>query len=241
MSEHLIRARYWMDAANRTLDQNAMALATSAVANEMLKHLESQQQETPQSGSPEQPATTASSTTAKRWDAEGFILRTTLESWLSAQATTEYVVGQLFRSAARLGALPDDAQILALAAQARNSTSVSQASKPSADPSQSAAAPSPSASSELVTPDGFASKDCWKCGEVLVPVEGDGFYCGVALCPMTPFSSPASESTQGREGEVKHWSDRCARTDCGLTRNSQIHAERERMLGYHPFEEGTRE
>ena len=34
-----------------------------------------------------------------------------------------------------------------------------------------------------------------------------------------------------------HWSDRCARSDCGLTRNSQLHVKRERMAGYHEFVE----
>lgn len=94
-------------------------------------------QEAPQASEESSP-TTASRTTARRWVVAEATVRQMLESWRWGQVTTEYVVGRLFECAALRGALPDDEQILALAAVARTSTSANPASRSSAAPESSA-------------------------------------------------------------------------------------------------------
>jgi hypothetical protein len=101
--------------------------------------------------SAEVPATTVPSTTDERWAAEASTLRAMLESWLSGRATTRSLVDQVFGSVARMGVLPDDEQILALAAAARKLTSPRADSKSSAAISESDAVPSRSGLSEPST------------------------------------------------------------------------------------------
>lgn len=128
---------------NATQEMEAALMQWAEDIETRLLHLESQaaspMQET---GSGELPATTASSTTDERWGAEEFTLLETLKSWLLGLRTMDSLVARLFAYAAREDVLPDDAQILALAAQARRSISPSVGSRPSVVTSESGDVPS---------------------------------------------------------------------------------------------------
>lgn len=158
----------------------ALSLALTHRAPEYdlsLPHLEGESAARTPDGSREVRATTASPTTGERWDAGGSTLLRTLESWLLGQATTESVVGKLFAYAVRLDALPDDARILALLAQARSLISQKVASSLRVGTSPEDAAPSASASSEAVHNHDFILKSVKYSGTDDANPSGVTLYC----------------------------------------------------------------
>lgn len=219
MSEELKTARRYMDQIH-SIDMTRTAYAVISILTH-LEYLEQQNQEmreqlravtehrycqVPEWMGPDQetvtthastaqPPTTAAPTTGERWGAEAFILRETLELWQSGQATTEYLVGQLFRSAARLGVLPLDEQILALAARARSLTYPKVDSNQPAETLQSDDVGSPSGLIEV--PDCIYCHTNWHMNWHMKDVQGKWWQCNVCEYAVSKDSLDPSLASDG--------------------------------------------